>query len=172
MGFPKALLEFQGETFLDRLIAAFSEHCSPVVAVLGARADEIRAGARRGAQFVINESYPLGQITSLQCGLRSVPEDAEGVLFTLVDHPVVARSTIAALLARPRAEVAIPQYRARHGHPVFFDRKLIPELLALDAGTPAKAVFQRHEARYIQVDDSGVLTDIDDPEAYRRLVEP
>ncbi len=49
MGFPKALLEFRGETFLDRLIAALSEHCSPVVAVLGARAQEIRAGVRRGA---------------------------------------------------------------------------------------------------------------------------
>ena len=32
MGSPKALLQFQGETFLDRLIGLFSRRCSPVIA--------------------------------------------------------------------------------------------------------------------------------------------
>jgi CTP:molybdopterin cytidylyltransferase MocA len=91
MGSPKALLEFQGETFLDRLIGLFSRRCSPVIAVLGAQQEMVRAGLRRAdvALLVENPDFRLGQLTSMQCGLRAVPAEADGVLFTLVDHPAV-----------------------------------------------------------------------------------
>jgi CTP:molybdopterin cytidylyltransferase MocA len=34
-------------------------------------------------------------------------------------------------------------------------------------------VVDRHaeEARFVDVDDAGILTDVDDPAAYRRLIE-
>src|SRR6266568_9539554 len=105
MGSPKALLEFRGETFLDRLIDTFSEFCSPVVVVLGCEAERIRRGVRRPerAWFADNAAYHLGQLSSMQCGLRVIPQTADGVLFTLVDHPNVQPSTIAALLRQPAA---------------------------------------------------------------------
>src|SRR5436190_17427978 len=105
MGFPKALLEFRGETFLDGLIQTFGPHCAPVVAVLGAEAPRIRAGLRLAHRAVIleNPDWPLGQITSMQCGLRAAPADARGVLFTLVDHPNVRMSTIEELLRQDSA---------------------------------------------------------------------
>lgn len=175
MGYPKALLRFRGETFLDSLIAALGGYCCPIVVVLGARAEEIRGGLQRGGEacIVVNENYPAGQITSMQCGLRAIPADAEGVLFTLVDHPRVRPSTLAALLAKPPAAVAAPCYGGRRGHPVFFSRELIVEFLALSSGESAKTVFERHrdETRFIDVDDPGIVQDIDEPDDYRRLVE-
>ena len=86
MGSPKALLPFRETTFLDALCRLLAEQCSPVVVVLGASADEIRARSAGPATFVVNAHYLSGQTTSMQCGLRAVPPDAEGVLFTLVDH--------------------------------------------------------------------------------------
>ena len=44
----------------------------------------------------------------MQCGLRAIPESAEGVLFTLVDHPNVRPSTVEALLEPPVPLLAIP----------------------------------------------------------------
>ena len=44
MGSPKALLEFDGETFLDRLILTLGGACSPVIVVLGCEPQRIRAG--------------------------------------------------------------------------------------------------------------------------------
>ena len=174
MGFPKALLEFRGETFLDRLIGAFAAHCDPVIAVLGAEADRVRTGLRASerASLVVNPDFRHGQITSMQCGLRAVPPDVSGVLFTLVDHPNVRHSTLAQLLAEP-ARVAIPRCRNRRGHPIFFSSALIPEFLALDSASSAKTVLERHAAhiRYVDVEDPGILDDVDDPEAYRRLRE-
>jgi molybdenum cofactor cytidylyltransferase len=172
MGFPKALLEFRGETFLDRLIRTFGMHCSPVVAVLGAEAARIRAGLRAAANATIveNPDWKLGQITSMQCGLRAVPAETRGVLFTLVDHPNVGESTVAELV-RQDALVAIPRHAGRRGHPMYFSRLLAAEFLAVDPGASARVVLEQHagDIRYVDVDDPGILDDVDDPEAYRRL---
>ena len=172
MGSPKALLEFRGETFLDRLIRCFSAYCSPVIVVLGHEPEVIRAGVRSGsAVFVLNPDYSRGQFSSMQCGLRAVPDDAEGIVFTPVDHPNIEPATVQQLMAT-RARIAIPQYLGRHGHPVLFNRALIPEFLALDPDAQARQVLHGHasEIRYLDVADPGILEDIDDPDAYHRLL--
>ena len=173
MGSAKALLEFRGETFLDRLIRCFSAYCSPVIVVLGHEPEIIRAGVRsaRNAVFVLNPDYSRGQFSSMQCGLRAVPEDAEGIIFTPVDHPNIEPATVAQLIAAG-APIAIPQYLGRHGHPVLFTRALIPEFLALSPDAQARQVFHGHasEIRYLDVADPGILDDIDDPDAYHRLL--
>jgi len=173
MGSPKALLDFRGETFLDRLIRRFEEHCTPVIVVLGHHPDVIRAGVRSPgtAKFVLNTEYQHGQLSSLQCGLRALPSDTEGVIFTPVDHPNFESATVSQLI-RSHALITIPQHLGRHGHPVLFSSTLVPEFLALTPDEQARTVLHRHvsDIRYIDVPDRGVLDDIDDPAAYHALL--
>jgi CTP:molybdopterin cytidylyltransferase MocA len=173
MGSPKALLRYREETFLDTLTALLTRYCAPVIVVLGAHAAEIRAASTRPATFAVNPDYALGMTTSLQCGLRAVPPEADGVLFTLVDHPAAAAATIDALLAPMdgRTLVRVPRYRAKRGHPIWFSRELIPEFLALPAAGPARDVVARHADRteYLDLDDPGIVADIDSPADYRAL---
>jgi len=175
MGFPKALLNYRGETFVDRLIGIFARHCSPVIVVTGAHAERIRAGSVRGAeaQFVVNRNWAEGQITSLQCGLGAVPPDAAGVLYTLVDHPAVAEDTVAGLTAAGTGLLRIPRCGARRGHPIWIGRPLFAEFLEIPAGITARDIVHRHlgDTVYVDVDDPGVLADIDDADAYRALTE-
>jgi CTP:molybdopterin cytidylyltransferase MocA len=170
MGFPKALLPYGEQTFLERLCALFAAQCDPVIVVLGAAADEIRARTNCGARFVVNERYRLGQTTSMQCGLRAIPPDAESVLFTLVDHPAVSPETVE-LLTRPGHLLQVPRYQGKRGHPICFHRSLIPEFLALPEDGAARDVVRRHagETLFIDVDDPGIVADIDDPAAYQAL---
>jgi molybdenum cofactor cytidylyltransferase len=173
MGFPKALLRYGAETFLDRLTGLFAARCSPVIVVLGAEAERIRAAAHPAATFVVNPDWARGQTSSMQCGLRAVPPEADGVLFTLVDHPAVAPATIDALLAGPNAALLrVPRYNGHRGHPIWFSRDIIPEFLALSETGAARDVVRGHTAQteFIDVDDPGILADIDDPEAYRSLI--
>jgi molybdenum cofactor cytidylyltransferase len=172
MGFPKALLRYREETFLDTLIGLFAPRCSPVFVVLGAAAERIREGIRRQAGFVVNHKWEQGMTTSLQCGLRAVPESCEGVLLTLVDHPAVASATVDLLLTEPRPLLRIPRYKSKRGHPVWFSRALFGEFLALSAGAAANNVVHSHfpEAEFLDLDDPGIVADIDDPEAYRSLL--
>jgi molybdenum cofactor cytidylyltransferase len=171
MGFPKALLPYRTETFLDTLTGLFAARCSTVIVVLGAEAERIRALTLRPATFVVNPYYRRGMTTSLQCGLRAVPADAEGVLFTLVDHPAVMPTTIDALLATPRPLVRVPRYGDSRGHPIWFSRELIAEFLAIPEGGAANEVVHGHrpETEFLDLNDPGILADIDDPEAYRNL---
>lgn len=182
MGSPKALLDFHGETFLDRLIARFSEFSAPVIVVVGCEAERIRSGVSHPdrALFVENVDYRLGQLSSMKCGLRMIPHSADGVLFTLVDHPNVQSSTIAALLEQPATgnrqpatAIAIPRFQGRRGHPIFFGRELIAQFLALPPDSQAREVVNRYREsiRYVDVDDPGILDDVDDPAAYSRLLE-
>ena len=189
MGSPKALLPYRGSTFLETLARLLGERCDPVIVVLGAHAEEIQrriaspehAGRKPGGspeglapqiQIVINGEYRIGQTSSLQAGLRAVPHDAEGVLFTLVDHPAVSLHTIDALLQPPPPLIRIPRYLGERGHPIWFRRDLIPEFLALPFSAPANRVTRAHraETEFIDVEDPGVIADIDDPPAYERLL--
>jgi len=172
MGSPKALLKYRGETFLDRLARAFATRCDPVIVVLGAGAAEIQSRATvPGVRFVVNDDWPTGQTSSMLRGLRDVPADAPGVLFTLVDHPAVAPATIDALLGGT-GRVRIPRFNGRRGHPIWFSRELIPEFLALPRDAAARDVIRAHypETEWLEVADLGILADIDDPAAYDALV--
>jgi CTP:molybdopterin cytidylyltransferase MocA len=179
MGSPKALLKFRGETFLDRLIGILASHCAPVIVVLGHQAEAIEAGLRRAGQarLVLNPDHRKGQLSSLQCGLRAVPSESRGVLFTPVDHPAVEPATVQRLVEQagrvPPPLLVIPRYEGRGGHPVCCARDLIPEFLALPAVAQAREVIRRHleHTCYVEVEDPGILKDVDDPEAYRRLIQ-
>jgi molybdenum cofactor cytidylyltransferase len=171
MGFPKALLRYRDETFLDTLVGLLASRCSPVIVVLGANADRIRERMVRPAAFVLNPDYQRGMTTSLQCGLREVPPDVQGVLFTLVDHPSVAPATIDALLAGSGQLLRVPRHAGRRGHPIWFSRVLIPEFLGLPENGAARDVVRSHAAQteFLDLDDAGIVADIDDPAAYGKL---
>jgi molybdenum cofactor cytidylyltransferase len=178
MGSPKALLEFNGETFLDRLILTLGGACYPVIVVLGYESRSIRAGLRNAelATFVTNPDYQRGQLISLQRGLAAIPPEAEGVLFTPVDYPAVRPSTIARIARRfetrqPEDWLVVPRSQGRHGHPVCLARELIPEFLALADDAQARDVIHSHRKQtlYEDVDDAGILEDVDDPDSYARL---
>jgi molybdenum cofactor cytidylyltransferase len=177
MGTPKALLRFQSETFLDRLIGLFSAVCDPIIVVVGLHSEKIRSGIQRGGavHFALNSDPDRGMLSSLQCGLALVPPDADAAMFLPVDHPHLEISTVAALAARFRADrapVTVPIYEGEHGHPVCIARPLIAELLALSPSAKASDVIHRHVPNtvYLEVSDPAVVTDIDDPSAYADLL--
>jgi len=181
MGFPKPLLELEGETFLDRLIAAFLPSCDPVIVVLGHHGERIRRGIRRAAdvQFVENPDPERGMLSSLRCGLRAAPAPAGGVIFTPADYPRILPSTVAQLAEAFSNSsggnlVFVPVCDGRRGHPVCIARPLFPEFLDLPDDADPRTVIRRHrpETAYVEAGDPGILKDIDLPEDYRRLVGP
>src|SRR5205807_144871 len=98
MGSPKALLEYRGETFINRLVRVLSDVCDPVIVALGHHARIIEAGTRGHARFVVNPDPDRGQLSSLQTALQALPAEAEAFLFVPVDCPSVEPETVALLL--------------------------------------------------------------------------
>ena len=177
MGTPKALLQFRGETFLDRLIRLFSGVASPVIVVVGYHAEAIRSGIQRSSEavFVVNPDPERGMLSSLQCALAALPGNAQAAMFTPVDHPNLESSTLERLAAEflaKRAPVTVPVHNGKHGHPVCIARPVIAELLSLPPEAQASDVIHRHvsQTSYIEVPDSAILTDVDDQAAYTELM--
>lgn len=175
MGTPKALLEFRGQTFIDGLTAAFAQHCGSVVIVLGEHGEAIRGGIRLRdrALFVENPAPENGQLSSLQCGLRAVPEGVSGILFMPVDYPAVRPETVGRLIEHSGgAAFVVPEYQGKHGHPILFRPEIAAEFLALPLDSNAREVVHRYRSNtlYLEVDDPGVVRDVDDPAAYRDLL--
>jgi molybdenum cofactor cytidylyltransferase len=182
MGTPKALLQYGGETFLERLVRVFSEHLSPVIVVLGHHADALEPLLRRQvAEGVVRIAYnphpEQGQLSSLQCGLHALEPDTQIVIFTPVDIPAIEGATVAALAAALCADedlpLAIPTWHGERGHPVGLRRDLIQELLALPSSGDARTVLHRHydRAAFLPCSDEGILRDIDDRADYEGLAK-
>jgi molybdenum cofactor cytidylyltransferase len=175
MGRDKALLPYGDSTFLASLVDVFLEQLDPVVVVLGHHAEEIRAAAA-GARVVVNEDYDRGMLSSLQTGLRALPEDVDGAAFTLVDHPGLRKETLARLIetfGQSGAPLVLPTLRGERGHPAVIARALIAELLALPAEANPQPVLRSHypRAAFVEVEDPAVAADIDRPEDMARLTE-
>ena len=178
MGRPKAGLRFEGKTFFARVLEGLTAaSLDPIVVVVGAH----RAAVTRalGSPYIIvNHDPSRGQLSSLRLALGhlSAPGGtATGVVVALVDHPLVARSTVAALVQAVQAAdqpILVPNYRGRRGHPVVFMRDVWDELLATPDRLGARAVVRRDPRRVcdVPVDDPGILVDVDTPADMEALV--
>lgn len=171
MGRPKATLPFRGGTFLSVLSETLGIFCSTVIVVFGAGADTLLSAAPPNVKPVSNPKWEQGMLTSLQAGLRAVPKSCDAALFTLVDHPAVEPSTIAALL-QTTEPIAIPRTQGKRGHPVLLHRSLFDEVLREPATSQVRDIVNRHaaEIEYVEVNDTAIFDDIDDPVLYRQLL--
>jgi CTP:molybdopterin cytidylyltransferase MocA len=176
MGRPKALLPVGGETFLQRTVGALrGGGCSPVLVVVAEGEARLAAEAERaGARVLFNPEPGEGPITSLRLAIATLDASVPGIAYLPVDHPMVRAETVARLLDAARAHgtpLTLPTHRGERGHPAIFSAALFAELTdpALVGG--ARTVVHRHLARAtkLEVDDPGVLVDIDTPDAYAQV---
>jgi molybdenum cofactor cytidylyltransferase len=147
-----------------------------VVVVLGHRAEEVRETLKEyNVSLVHNPDYTGGQSTSLRAGLKAVDDSAEAVLFVLGDQPLLKTRTVNRIIEAYRLGtkgIVAPFYRGQRGNPVLFDKKFFPEIFALAGDTGARKIIDLHNTQLarVDVDDVGVIFDIDTREDYNRLM--
>ena len=171
MGFPKALLQWEQETYLDRLIRLFGQVCQEVVVVLRPEAESGLIACRRlsEARIVFNPDAERGQLSSLQTGLAAITADA--VLFTPVDYAHVREATVRAVSAGSSAMVFQPSFGDKHGHPVWIQRPVVEALLAAPVDSAARDVVRCFNRSFIEVDDEGCVMDCDDAADFKTVRE-
>ena len=122
--------------------------------------------------MVENPNFNRGQLSSLKVGLAEViaggPQAVAAVVVHLADHPLVAPATFRALVddyRKTASPIVVARYNGRRGHPVIFDRAVFAELMAAPEHQGARVVVNADAARvrYVDVDDPGVVLDLDTP---------
>jgi molybdenum cofactor cytidylyltransferase len=179
MGSPKALLPFQGKTFLKHLLDV-TRHpkISARRVVLGPHAEAIaKAVSLSLEEVVINPDWELGQLSSVRAALRSLPGGTDGILLSLIDHPLITAALVDELVEefyKSQAPIVLPIFQGRRGHPVIFSASLYAELLAAPLEVGARAVVWAHrvEVREYETTEEGCVVNLNDPEAFRRMNKP
>jgi molybdenum cofactor cytidylyltransferase len=172
MGSPKALVPYQGRSFLEHLLQVTRhEKIGVRRVVLGADARAIAEKvALRPDEIVVNEDWEKGQLSSIQAALRSLPAVTDGVLLCLIDHPLVSRDLVSDLIERFYSSgkaIVLPVFKGRRGHPVIFGATLYEELLAAPLETGARAVVWAHSGEISEVEtaEEGCVLNLNDPDA-------
>ena len=175
MGSPKALVAYQGRPFLEHLLeitahpkigvrrVVLGAHAGPIAKHIDLAADEI----------VINADWEKGQLSSIQAAIRSLPAGTDGLLLCLIDHPLVSGDLLNELIEQfyvTRANIVLPTYEGRRGHPVIFPAALYDELLRAPLDQGARAVVWAHAADVLEVptNEQGCVLNLNDPETLHR----
>jgi molybdenum cofactor cytidylyltransferase len=175
----KLLIRIDGKPMVRHVAdAVAASQARPLIVVIGHQREEVEAalaGLEPAPRFVFNPDAALGLSTSLKCGLAALPPDIDGAVVCLGDMPRVAPAAIDRLVAafnpvEGRA-ICIPVRGGKRGNPVLLARPLFAELAGLSGDIGARDLVAAHPELVIEVEmeNDGVLIDIDTPQALARL---
>jgi molybdenum cofactor cytidylyltransferase len=172
MGRQKALLPWRGTTLIAYQLAQLAaiDEVVEIIVVTGHEAASITALAANAprTRVVHNPAYRTGKVGSIKAGLAAISPLAGAIMLMAVDQPRpagVLRSLVERHVAT-HAAITVPSHAGRRGHPVLFDRSLVPELLEIAEETQGiRAVLQRHggEILEVAVPDPAVRLDLNTP---------
>ena len=164
----KMELEYEGKKLLERCIEVFYGICSRVIVVGGFKVDRIHsiADAYPGVEVVLNSSFQEGMFSSVREGMRHVR--GERFFLTPGDCPLLNEKVCLRML-KEQQDMIVPAYNGRKGHPVLLKGSLAEEILKEPEDSNLKAYINRKGYKLVDVEDEGVLIDIDTQEDYERL---
>lgn len=180
MGRPKALLPWNGGTFLSGAIRVLTGYTDMVIVVAGKNAEQLRPTVDVNAGFlVVNPNPERGQFSSLQIGLQEVlNRGRDAAIVTLIDRPPARPETVSMLRDAFLASLdrgiwaVVPEFEGKHGHPFVIGREMIGKFLDAPASATAREIQHANQGRivYMPVTDSLVTLNVDTPEDFDRLV--
>ncbi len=154
---------FEASTVLGTTLRHAVETQLPVVVVTTAALAPLASGllARRDIVVLDADEAARGMGASIAAGVAE-RSGAPGWLVLPGDMPLVrSGSVLAVASALELHAVTYAQYRGRRGHPVGFAAELYSELMQLQGDDGARRVVSRYPAHGVDVDDRGVVLDVD-----------
>jgi len=174
MGRPKALVELDGEPLVRRALRVLADGgCAPLVVVLGAAADDVRAVLPAGVRGVEAAGWEAGMGASLRAGLAALDAGADAALVHLVDLPGVTAEAVARLVAGPVDAHTLRRatYAGRPAHPVLLGRAhwaTVHDAATGDAGARGY-LAGNPEVELVECGDIAAPEDVDTPEQLARF---
>ncbi len=174
MGQSKVLLPWDNRPIIRVIVDRLKRmRLDDVVVVTGHLAEKVEAAlAEEPVQFVHNPDYRAGEmLSSLQAGLKTLPDDIGACLVVLGDQPWLDNRIVNEIIcayAEGKGTIVAPSYHHRRGHPILIDHVYWRDLLNLPPGSAPRDVINAHadETFYVNAETDSVLRDLDTPEQY------
>lgn len=177
MGAFKPLLPFGPHTVIEQVVSTVRRAGIRIIrVVVGWNAESmIPVLDRHGAAWIWNEEFEEGMYASIRAGVRSLPSGVAAFFLLPGDMPLVQSATLTRLMAawdeRPGG-ILYPCLQGRRGHPPLIAAVYAPEILRDTPPGGLRGLLNRHteDTRHVDVDDPGILVDLDTPEEYRQSI--
>jgi molybdenum cofactor cytidylyltransferase len=114
-------------------------------------------------------------LTSVKCGIRSLPASCDAVLIFLGDQPMIpieAVNKVIKAYLNSNKGIVIPTFEQKRGHPLLIDSKYFDKIQKLEdqAGLRTLAVKFSEEVLEVETSMPGILRDIDTREEYENAI--
>jgi molybdenum cofactor cytidylyltransferase len=180
MGEQKLLMKWGDSSVIEHVLRVFLQAGVDEIAVItGSHRDEIEKVVSalkkiHPVKCVFNENFSSGEmLSSIQCGLRELASGrARAAMIGLGDQPQVRERSVRMVCETFRetgSPLVVPSFNKRRGHPWLVERTLWKNILAMRTPqTPRDFLnFHADQIEYVDVDDAGILADLDTPDQYR-----
>ncbi len=161
----KMTLDIGGKTLIENCIEGMYHACSRIIVVGGYRFENILPIVDKypKAELILNENYKDGMYSSVKKGLEYI----RGERFFLIpgDYPAVHMDVYESMLATD-GEIVIPTCKGEKGHPVLMKSYLIKEIFQNSTCLSLRDFIDTKGFRTIEVQDRGILMDVDTMEDY------
>jgi molybdenum cofactor cytidylyltransferase len=171
LGRPKQLVEFQGETLIQRAIEeAQTSKAEEIVVVLGWNPELIQTGFdAQNVPFVLNKNWEQGMASSMQAGLRYFLEKStlDQVILMLCDQPFVSAGLLDQMILEKEISgkgIMACSYSNTLGVPALFDHSYFQEMLQLNSSEGAKKVIFKNTEDVFAIDFPEGAVDLDTQE--------
>lgn len=176
MGQPKMLLPWGDVTVLEQVISVFMKAgLEDILVITGGARNQVESLLERyPVRSFYNEEYATGEmLSSLQCGIRALPSEAQAMLIGLGDQPQVQERSVRMVCDafwETKSRIIIPSFQMKRGHPWLLARPLWKELSDLCPPQSPRDFLNRHAKliHYVTVTDPGILADLDTPQDYQQ----
>jgi len=178
MGKPKQLLPWGEQTLIEHQIQTLLKTDNSVNVVLGSNSNLIIPVIEKyPVNIFINSDWERGMGSSISFGIQQIIQnfpEAEGVLITLLDQPLLTTSYFEKMLDdfQPGSQQILISRSSSGwtGVPVLFDQCYFNELTGLKNDEGAKKIVKRHEKKVILLDGGELLVDMDTMQTYQQLL--
>ena len=174
----KPLLSLGGGTVLEKAVDSFRKAgIRDIRVVTGYRAEELLPVIDRlGVQFIDNANFAEGMFSSITAGVKSLTAGVKGFFLLPVDNPIVNRDTIEKIQTTffsTEFGIVYPIYQGLRGHPPLISSSYVNKVLAWNKPGGMRALLELYEddAIDVNVDDPGILLDMDTPEDYQQMLK-
>lgn len=167
-GTNKLTLDIYGKTVIEQCILGMYDICSRIIVVGGHRIADIKHILLKypKVKLIYNEDYLSGMFSSTKKGMENIREDR----FFLIpgDYPLISSKTYKDMEAIDK-DIVIPVYNGKRGHPLLMKSYLIDEILKNSSYKTLRDFIAVKESTFINIDDPGILIDIDTMEDYNKI---
>jgi len=170
---PKLVLPFKGRTIIENVILnILDSDLKNIIVVTGAWRDELMEKITGlPVSHCFNENYKSGMLSSVICGLNSLPLDAEAAFIFQGDQPGIDPEVVGIMIEKLKKSgrgIIIPVHKGKRGHPLLIDRKYFTRVSELDHETGLRGLMLKFpdDITEVDVDNEIILRDIDTKEDY------